>query len=238
MNQRAGAENGVFRGKPQKFTQVPNEVLNNRSLSNGAKGLYATIQRFLLIPNFKLRKSYLMTLSTDSKYAFDKYWMELKKNGYLLSYCQNAYGGMVWYYELLETKFSDDNPTNNPFMGIEDISCKEENISNEGDERIDYPLLRSKLKNVVQRELKIAEELGTDRKEINLATETLIEAVKAIRDRALILAINNCTAEKICLLWKKIYEEVFYSGCPDIPKRPILNKTGYVFRMTENYFKG
>ena len=236
MNQRAGAENGVFRGKPQKFTQVPNEVLNNRSLSNGAKGLYATIQRYLLTPNFRLRKSYLMKLSSDSKYAFEKYWTELKKSGYLFSYSQNGYGGMIWYYELLDTTFSEKPNTDGSNMDIEKFN-EEESDSNECDGEIDYSLLKSKLKNVVQRELQIAGELGMDKKEINLTTEALIEAMKAIRDRSLILAINNCTAEKICRLWKKIYEEVFYSGSPDIPKRPILNKTGYVFRMTENYFK-
>ena len=237
MNQRAGAENGIFRGKPLRFTQVPNEILTNRSLSNGAKGLYATIQRFLLIPNFTLRKSYLMTLSKDSKYAFEKYWTELKKRGYLYSYFQNSYGGMIWYYELLESAYSESSNTDIPSMNIENINKKEANYINENDAAIDFSLLRSKLKNVVQREIQIAGELGTDTKDIERTTETLIEAVKAIRDRSLIFAINQCTAEKICRLWKKIYDEVFYSGDPDIPKRPILNNTSYVFRMTENHFR-
>ena len=62
---------------------IPNEVLRDNNLSRKAKGLYAEIYSYITIPNFKLRKSYLMKQGVEGETAFNSMCNELKEKGYL-----------------------------------------------------------------------------------------------------------------------------------------------------------
>lgn len=86
------------------FTQVTNNVLQNKNLSFKAKGLYSFIQSYLLIPNFNLTKSFLMSNCLEGEKAFDSAWKELKDNGFLKQYRipnPEERGKFIYEYELL-----------------------------------------------------------------------------------------------------------------------------------------
>jgi hypothetical protein len=100
---------GRFRQKKHDFTMVSNSPLRDESISLRARGLYATIQYYIEIPNFTLYKSYLERNCTDGQKSFNKAWDELKERGYLKQYrlkdpvTQRFY----WEYELLDTPKQD-----------------------------------------------------------------------------------------------------------------------------------
>lgn len=93
---------GFFREKIS-FTQVSNLALRDKKLSYRAKGLYAVIQSYITIPNFKLYKRHLMQMSTEGQKAFQTAWNELKENGYLKQYrIRDESGGFRYEYDLLD----------------------------------------------------------------------------------------------------------------------------------------
>ena len=93
---------GNFRSTIPPFTMVDNRVIENKSLSMKAKGLYLIIMHYVTIPNFTLNKRYLMSLSKEGERAFDSTWKELKDAGYLKQYRLKGEGGKwVYEYELL-----------------------------------------------------------------------------------------------------------------------------------------
>lgn len=93
---------GNFRSTVQPFTMVDNRVIENKSLSMKAKGLYLIIMHYVTIPNFVLNKKYLMSLSKEGERAFDSTWKELKDAGYLKQYrLKGEDGKWIYEYELL-----------------------------------------------------------------------------------------------------------------------------------------
>jgi hypothetical protein len=108
-------ENGIFRRRKNSFAAVSNSALQDKKLSLRAKGLYALIQSYINIPNYTLRKSYLMTVCTDGKKSFDSGWNELKNSGYLKVYRipGGNRGRFVYQYELLDSADTTTPPTIN-----------------------------------------------------------------------------------------------------------------------------
>lgn len=93
---------GNFRSANDPFTMVCNTVIEDKSLSMKAKGLYLIIKHYITLPNFILNKGYLMSLSKEGERAFDSTWKELKDAGYLKQYRLKGNGGKwVYEYELL-----------------------------------------------------------------------------------------------------------------------------------------
>ena len=244
-----GAENGVFRNKPSQFTQVPNTVINSQNLSLGAKGLYTVIQRHITIPGFKLTKWGLRKKCNETKYMFDKFWKELKNNGFLLTYSQNTRKGFFWYYELLDSPCIEipcmGYPCmGSPSMGIRSIvnntnknnTDKNKNKNNKDDD-IDADLLASKLENIVNHYRKLASESDLDPVEIEQSLNTFIEATCSITDKDIINSINESPALPICDLWKNVYYELFDTSLYGHPERSVKNKTCYTAKIIENAFR-
>ncbi|MEG0667857.1 MAG: hypothetical protein RR460_04450 [Clostridium sp.] len=79
-----------------KHTEVDNSILLNENLSLEAKGLYTIIKHFSTIPNFELRRSYLLKMSGYGEKSFRRVWKELKEFGLLLE--SKTRQGSKWIY--------------------------------------------------------------------------------------------------------------------------------------------
>lgn len=95
---------GRFRQKKYNFAMVSNSPLHDDELSLRARGLYATIQSYITIPNFTLYKVYLQRHCPEGQKAFDRAWTELKKKGYLKQYRLQdpETKRFYWEYDLLD----------------------------------------------------------------------------------------------------------------------------------------
>lgn len=80
-------QDGFFRNKVP-FVPISQVVAKDKELSLKAKGLYLLIQSYITIPNFKLYKSYLMSVCVEGQCSFDSAWNELKEKEKLCSYIQ------------------------------------------------------------------------------------------------------------------------------------------------------
>lgn len=97
--------NGRFRKKENKFTQVSNDILDDKELSWKAKGIYAVIQRYITIPDWELYVNHIISLSKDGAKSFNSGWKELKDKGYLKQYRipnRENRGAFLYEYELLD----------------------------------------------------------------------------------------------------------------------------------------
>lgn len=97
--------NGRFRKKEVKFTQVSNNILDDKELSWKAKGIYTVIQRYITIPDWELYVNHLVSLSKDGFKSFNTGWKELKDKGYLKQYRipnKENRGAFIYEYELLD----------------------------------------------------------------------------------------------------------------------------------------
>ena len=101
-------QEGFFRNKVP-FFQISQVVAKDKELSLKAKGLYLLIQSYITIPNFKLYKSYLMSVCVEGQCSFDSAWNELKEKGYLKIYkvAKSDAKGFYYEYELLDAADSD-----------------------------------------------------------------------------------------------------------------------------------
>ena len=91
--------------KKIRFTQVPNNLIDDPNLSYKAKGIYMTILRYITLDNWELSKSHLIKHSKDGEKAFDSGWKELKNTGYLKQYRipdKTKRGKFTYEYELLD----------------------------------------------------------------------------------------------------------------------------------------
>ncbi|MEG0297642.1 MAG: hypothetical protein RR620_13060 [Clostridium sp.] len=79
-----------------KHTQVDNSILLNENLSLEAKGLYTIIKHFSTIPNFEIRRSYLLKMSGYGEKSFRRVWKELKTFGLLVE--SKTRQGSKWIY--------------------------------------------------------------------------------------------------------------------------------------------
>ena len=57
--------------KKIRFTQVPNNLIDDPNLSYKDKGIYMTILRYITLDNWELSKSHLIKHSKDGEKAFD-----------------------------------------------------------------------------------------------------------------------------------------------------------------------
>lgn len=135
-------QSGTFRNTTDPFTMVQNTVIEDKNLSLKAKGLYLIIKHYITIPNFKLNKGYLITLSKEGERAFDSTWKELKDAGYLKQHRLKGKGGKwIYEYELLhepiieedkkeikEVKEKQEKPATSP--KVEDYNKKIKTLTN------------------------------------------------------------------------------------------------------------
>lgn len=118
--------NGRFRTMVDPFTMVSNSVIEDRSLSLKAKGLYLIIKHYITIPNFTLNKNYLISLSKEGERAFNSTWKELKDRGYLKQYrLKGKDGKWIYEYELLHDPVVDSEDTEIDKVNEEDIKTDE-----------------------------------------------------------------------------------------------------------------
>lgn len=101
-------QDGFFRNKVP-FVPISQVVAKDKELSLKAKGLYLLIQSYITIPNFKLYKSYLMSVCVEGQCSFDSAWNELKEKGYLKIYkiAKSDAKGFYYEYELLDAAESN-----------------------------------------------------------------------------------------------------------------------------------
>lgn len=95
-----------FMRKKISFSQIPTSLIRDTKISRKAKGLYCEIFSYITIPNFELKKSYLINNGLEGETAFETIWKELKTAGYLKQYrfCVNENGKtkFVYKYDLLD----------------------------------------------------------------------------------------------------------------------------------------
>ena len=101
-------QEGFFKNKVP-FVPISQVVAKDKELSLKAKGLYLLIQSYITIPNFKLYKSYLMSVCVEGQCSFDSAWNELKEKGYLKIYkvAKSDAKGFYYEYELLDAAEPD-----------------------------------------------------------------------------------------------------------------------------------
>ena len=101
-------QDGFFRNKVP-FVPISQVVAKDKEISLKAKGLYLLIQSYITIPNFKLYKSYLMSVCVEGQCSFDSAWNELKEKGYLKIYkiAKSDSKGFYYEYQLLDTAEPD-----------------------------------------------------------------------------------------------------------------------------------
>ncbi len=190
-------KNNEFR-KKMNFTQVTNFCARNKELSLKSKGLYLTIQSYITLENFELRKSHLMSMSTDKTKSFDSAWKELKEKGFLKQYRYpniNKKGTFSYVYDLLD---KPDLTTPEIVNITKDELELFTDIMNDESRSINEILLRRELHEQKQQEIE-------DKKEIEESKST---------------EIKNNTKEK------DIYDKIekFASECGIILYRPHLDK--------------
>lgn len=96
------ANNGRIRGSIPNFSMIPNELIEDKTVSFSAKGLYCLIARQLMKPNWVVYKKNLMTECKEGERAFNSAWKELLESGYLKAYrCNGDRNKFYWEYELL-----------------------------------------------------------------------------------------------------------------------------------------
>lgn len=79
-------QKGRIRTKRLDFTQVSNTLIFDNNLSSHARVLGCMIQAKITIPDFVLYKTTLIKLFGKQEDTFNKYWRELKTNGYLVQF--------------------------------------------------------------------------------------------------------------------------------------------------------
>lgn len=246
-------ESGQFKPKTTPFTMIPNEVLKDKRLSLGAKGLYALIQHFITIPKFTLHKSHLRTFCKEGDYAFDTCWNNLVQIGYLTIEKTNTHSGFVYEYDLKDSLCDISPDPNFPSLGNPDVgnpapgnwganNTNRIRIINNTHSIIDddYALaldrIRALLDPYIQLEKQKAFELGTSIQEIEQSCEVFFKALHAIKDPKTIKAINSADLDSLYGFWRRIFFELFDTSIYDGPERSVGNKIGYVIEMIKNEF--
>lgn len=86
------------------FTKIENSILLNSSISLDAKGLFMVIKYYTSIPNFKLNREHIKTVSGLGEHAFRRVWKELKECGLLLENKSHNNGRIVYNYSIVTEK--------------------------------------------------------------------------------------------------------------------------------------
>lgn len=104
-------EQGKFRKRRKKFSQISNVAIQDESMSCQARFLYCLISSYISIPDFSLYKTFIKKKAGLGRDAFQKYWNELKTKGYLLQYELRDEKGHIYYeYELLDEPNQESEP--------------------------------------------------------------------------------------------------------------------------------
>lgn len=95
---------GRFRPRKTRFSQVSNAALHDDKLSLKAKGLYSLIQSLITMPDADLCIWKIKLKCKEGSKAFDAAWKELKECGYLKQYRMptGERGKFKYEYDLLE----------------------------------------------------------------------------------------------------------------------------------------
>lgn len=119
---------GKFRKrKRSNFTQIPNSLLTNNTISAAAKGLYCLIalnlDKMENIPNFTVYKTTIQNQCKEGRDAFEHYWKELKSNGYLIVHRTHTSNHFEYEYELLDEP-KEEGVINGPFSNYGFSVCR------------------------------------------------------------------------------------------------------------------
>ncbi|APH19869.1 hypothetical protein [Clostridium botulinum] len=82
------------------FTQIDNKLIFDLDLSASAFFLYAKLQYFYNIDNFKLNREHIKSISKYGETAFRKAWKELKDKGILVQTRKRIQGKFIYEYDL------------------------------------------------------------------------------------------------------------------------------------------
>lgn len=82
------------------FTKVDNLILLDSTISLEAKGLYAILKHLSTIPDFKISREYVKSISGYGETAFRRVWKELKVKGMLIETKLRSKGKYVYAYIL------------------------------------------------------------------------------------------------------------------------------------------
>lgn len=86
------------------FTKIDNSIIENENLSFDAKGIYMIISRYIGIPNFKINKSHIKSVTGLGLIRFNRAWKELKENGLLIQTKKSVNGRFEYTYSLGKEK--------------------------------------------------------------------------------------------------------------------------------------
>lgn len=86
------------------FTKIDNSIIENENLSFDAKGIYMVISRYISIPNFKINKSHIKSVTGLGLIRFNRAWKELKENGLLIQTKRSVNGKFEYTYSLGKEK--------------------------------------------------------------------------------------------------------------------------------------
>ncbi len=89
------------------FTKIDNYILLDTDLSLEAKGLYAILKHLSTIPNFKIARNYVKSISGYGETAFRRVWKELKEIGLLIEIKARNKGKYVYTYTLNASTFEN-----------------------------------------------------------------------------------------------------------------------------------
>lgn len=82
------------------FTKIDNSIIENENLSFDAKGIYMVISRYISIPNFKINKSHIKSVTGLGLIRFNRAWKELKEKGLLIQTKTSVNGRFEYAYSL------------------------------------------------------------------------------------------------------------------------------------------
>ncbi|MCY6958896.1 hypothetical protein [Clostridium brassicae] len=109
------------------FTKIDNEIIESESLSFEAKGVYMTLARFISIPNFKINKMHVKSVTGLGEIRFNRAWKELKENKILIQKKKSVNGKFQYEYTLKNKSLESINPK------IEKIAATvKEHVDNDG----------------------------------------------------------------------------------------------------------
>lgn len=99
------------------FVKIDNSIVDNQSLSFDAKGVYMILVRYYSIPNFKINKTHIKSVTGLGEIRFNRAWKELKEKGLLIQKKKSVEGRFTYEYILKTTeskkatKLREEKPT-------------------------------------------------------------------------------------------------------------------------------
>lgn len=82
------------------FTKIINSILDDKNISFDAKGVYMILVRYYSIPEFKINKTHIKSVTGLGEIRFSKAWKELKENNILIQDKKRVNGRFEYVYTL------------------------------------------------------------------------------------------------------------------------------------------